>query len=313
MKRTVLYSTARAEPVRPIAEETQVRPPPWRRRWPLPAVRRSLAGIALLALAVLAGGAIQRHLSSASPLPTQADIDRAVLRTLEKESLPSQVAKASALIGPSIVRVVGLGHPEPTMTPATPGRAGKAKPESEAGAADLAIGTGVVITETGAILTNLHVVSGARQLRVSFADGSESPAFLAGVDPANDLAVLRAARVPDDLQPATLVSTAGLRPGDMVAAVGFPFGFGPSVSSGVVSGLKREFRSADGERMLSNLIQFDAAANPGNSGGPLVNMKGEVVGIVTALLNPVQQRFFVGLGFAVPIENAAAAVGMSPF
>jgi S1-C subfamily serine protease len=98
-----------------------------------------------------------------------------------------------------------------------------------------------------------------------------------------------------------------------VIAVGFPFGIGPSVSSGVVSGLKREFRSPEGQRLLTNLIQFDAAANPGNSGGPLVTTDGAVVGIVTAILNPGEQRVFVGIGFAVPIENAASAVGIHPF
>jgi S1-C subfamily serine protease len=98
-----------------------------------------------------------------------------------------------------------------------------------------------------------------------------------------------------------------------VVAVGFPFGIGPSVSGGVVSGLKREFRSPEGDKVLTNLIQFDAAANPGNSGGPLVTMDGAVVGIVTAILNPTRQRVFVGIGFAVPIENAAMAAGMPPF
>ena len=104
-----------------------------------------------------------------------------------------------------------------------------------------------------------------------------------------------------------------LQLGDEVVAVGFPFGIGPSVSSGVISGLRREYRSPEGKRLLTNLIQFDAAANPGNSGGPLVTTDGEVVGIVTGILNPTKQRVFIGIGFAVPIENAAAAVGMSPF
>jgi S1-C subfamily serine protease len=104
-----------------------------------------------------------------------------------------------------------------------------------------------------------------------------------------------------------------LQPGDHVAAVGFPFGIGPSVSAGVVSGLKREFKSPDSGEMMTNLIQFDAAANPGNSGGPLVNSEGEVVGIVTGILNPTKMRTFLGIGFAVPIENAASAIGMPPF
>jgi S1-C subfamily serine protease len=134
-----------------------------------------------------------------------------------------------------------------------------------------------------------------------------------GLQPENDLAVLQAKTIPDDLVPATLRSTRDLSMGDEVIAVGFPFGIGPSVSAGVVSGLKREYRSPEGKRLLTNLIQFDAAANPGNSGGPLATMDGEVVGIVTAILNPSDQGVFIGIGFAVPIENAASAVGISPF
>src|SRR5439155_22286316 len=102
-------------------------------------------------------------------------------------------------------------------------------------------------------------------------------------------------------------------PGSQVCGFGLPFGIGPSVSSGVVSGLRREYRSPEGKRLLTNLIQFDAAANPGSSCGPLVTSDGEVVGIVTAILNPTEQHVFIGIGFAVPIENAAAAVGLSPF
>ncbi|HCX13990.1 MAG TPA: peptidase S1, partial [Rhodospirillaceae bacterium] len=119
--------------------------------------------------------------------------------------------------------------------------------------------------------------------------------------------------LPDDLIPATMRSTADLALGDEVIAIGYPFGIGPSVSSGVISGFGREYRNPKGERVLSNLIQFDAAANPGNSGGPLATVNGEVVGIITAILNPSDQRVFIGIGFAVPIENAASAAGMSPF
>jgi len=175
------------------------------------------------------------------------------------------------------------------------------------------IGTGVVIVDNGTILTNLHVVLGADKIRVTFHDGLEAEARLVSVMPEHDLAVLRALKIPDDLIPATMRSTGDLAPGDRVMPVGFPFGIGPSASEGVVSGLKREFRSPEGERVLTNLIQFDAAANPGNSGGPLVTMEGEVVGIVTAILNPTKQRVFVGIGFAVPIENAAAGAGLPPF
>ena len=178
----------------------------------------------------------------------------------------------------------------------------------------IGIGTGVVIVDTkGIILTNLHVVLGASKIKVVFFDGLESEATVIGVQPENDLAVLKASNLPDDLKAAVLRSTQDLAPGDEVVAAGFPFGIGPSASAGIISGLKREYRSPEGKRLLTNLIQFDAAANPGNSGGPLVTMDGEVVGIVTAILNPTDQRVFVGIGFAVPIENAASAVGMSPF
>jgi len=156
-------------------------------------------------------------------------------------------------------------------------------------------------------------VAGADKISLRFADGTESDASVVSIQPENDLAVLQAKTLPDDLQAATMRSTGDLAPGDQVVAVGFPFGIGPSASAGVVSGLRREFRSPHGKQVLTNLIQFDAAANPGNSGGPLVTMEGEVVGIVTAILNPGEQRTFIGIGFAVPIENAASGAGLSPF
>ena len=137
--------------------------------------------------------------------------------------------------------------------------------------------------------------------------------MLTGTRPEHDLAVIRARTIPDDMLAATMASTEKLSPGDHVFAVGFPFGIGPSISAGVVSGLKRSFMSPEGKRLLTNLIQFDAAANPGNSGGPLVTAEGEVVGIVTAIFNPTDARTFIGIGFAVPIENAASAVGIPPF
>ncbi len=190
------------------------------------------------------------------------------------------------------------------------GEAGKDGPRLPRGSG---VGTGVVIVDKGVILTNLHVVIGAERIKVRFDDGTESEATVIGARPEHDLAVLQAKTVPDDLVSATLRSTADLAIGDQVVAVGYPFGIGPSATSGVVSGLKREYHSPEGKRILTNLIQFDAAANPGNSGGPLVTANGEVVGIVTGILNPTEQRVFIGIGFAVPIENAASAVGMSPF
>ena len=174
------------------------------------------------------------------------------------------------------------------------------------------VGSGVVVVNRGTILTSLHVVEGAGRVRVLFADGLESDAKIVGRHPQNDLAVLQADTVPDDLAAAVMRPRADLNPGDTVVAVGFPFGIGPSVSAGVVSGLKREYRSPGGEAPLSNLIQFDAAVNPGSSGGPLLNAAGEVVGIVTAMLDPGGGGF-AGIGFAVPIETASAAAGTPPF
>jgi S1-C subfamily serine protease len=234
-----------------------------------------------------------------SPKPrvfTQRDIDQAVLHTLATKTLPSPEARAFENVRRSVVRVRG-------MAPAKDGG-----PPIEEG-----VGSGVVIVESGFILTNLHVVNEAKLLRVVFFDGTETDATVINRMEKDDLAVLKAKTVPDDLPAATLRSTGDLMPGDHVVAVGFPFGIGPSVTAGVISGLRREFRSPEGKQVLTNLIQFDAAANPGSSGGPLVTLEGEVVGIVTAILNPTQERFWVGVGFAVPIENAAAGVGIHPF
>ncbi len=273
---------------------------PWHTRWRphLAPAAWALAGALLSLLLMLSF----LHLRPGSKPVTQDDIDTAVRESLEREPLPSAAAKAYEAILPSVVRVIGLMDENDS---------GENNPEQRA--MERSLGTGVVIIDNGTILTNLHVVWGTKKIRVRFADGFESEAVMVGAQPENDLAVLKALKLPDDLEAATMRSTGDLKPGDHVIAVGHPFGIGPSVSYGVVSGLKREFRSSEGEKTLTNLIQFDAAANPGNSGGPLVTMDGHVVGIVTAILNPSEQRTFIGIGFAVPIENAASAAGMPPF
>jgi S1-C subfamily serine protease len=174
------------------------------------------------------------------------------------------------------------------------------------------LGTGVVIVADGTVLTNHHVVAGASRVRVLFAEGLESEATIVAARPENDLAVLKVHTLPDDLAVATMGSARDLVPGDPVFAIGFPFGIGPSVSAGVVSGLRREYRP-EGGQALSELIQFDAAVNPGSSGGPLLNAAGEVVGIVTAMLDPGGRGAFAGIGFAVTIETAAKSAGSPPF
>ena len=305
MNKAPLYSRsprrpppAAAEAAAPTAPATSVAPQPIARSHRGHPALWAVAG-ALLAVALMLGGL--RYMPGQRAI-TQDDIDAAVRESLEKEPLPSQAAKAYEAILPSVVRVTALMDDNDN---------GEDNPEQRAMGRSL--GTGVVIIDNGTILTNLHVVWGAKKIRVRFANGYESEAVMMGAQPENDLAVLKALSLPDDLEAATMRSTSDLRPGDHVIAVGHPFGIGPSVSYGVVSGLKREFRSPEGEKTLTNLIQFDAAANPGNSGGPLVTMDGQVVGVVTAILNPSEQRTFIGIGFAVPIENAASAAGMPPF
>jgi S1-C subfamily serine protease len=233
---------------------------------------------------------------------TQAQVEAIVHRAIDEVPAKPTPTDAFEKILPSVVAVR-----------ATPDDGEEGTKGMETGKQDVQGGTGVVIVESGIILTNLHVVNGMRRIHVTFSDGTDAEAEMIGQRADQDLAVLQAKTLPDDIMPATMRSTAGLRPGDEVVAVGFPFGIGPSASAGVVSGLKRDYVSPEGKRVLSNLIQFDAAVNPGNSGGPLVTLDGEVVGIVTGLLNPTEQRVFIGIGFAVPIENAASAIGLSPF
>jgi len=302
MRKPALYSPSRRQrPPQPAvavpdSQSVAASPPPaWRATLARAAVNPRLmwAALALLATLLLVS-LLQRGPLGAAAL-TQKDIDAAVLRTLTTQNLPSAAARAASTIRPAVVRVMSFGKNE-------------AGEDVEQG-----VGTGVVIVDRGVILTNLHVVQSAQSIRLVFADGSESAASVTGAQPENDLAVLQAHTVPDDLVAATLRSTTDLAPGDQVVAVGFPFGIGPSTSAGVVSGLGRSFRSPEGKQEIGNLIQFDAAANPGNSGGPLVTMDGEVVGIVTGILNPTSHRTFVGIGFAVPIESAAAAAGLPPF
>ncbi len=293
MKRASLYSRSRPRQAPPAPVVVAKKTPFSLRAW-LKNHRRTLL-VATPGVLALVLAAAQFAYQAAPQFLTQEDIDAAVTRTLETAVLPSPATKAFEAVQGSIVRVRAFVD------------------DPDGGEIVISTGTGVVILDNGTILTNIHVVADAQRIGLTFSEGMEADAVVIGTRPEDDLAVLKAQAIPDDLQAATLQSTSGLQPGDHVTAIGFPFGIGPSVSSGVVSGLRRDFRSPEGKRQLSNLIQFDAAVNPGNSGGPLVNATGEVVGIVTGLLNPTDQRVFVGIGFAVPIENAAAAVGVPPF
>jgi S1-C subfamily serine protease len=268
----------------------------WTRARRFYARHRNIAMFAAGAVITLA--AVLVYIASRPPPQhlTQKDIDAAVQRSLAtatpKPSYQSQVYQS---IEPSVVRV------EATLAD-----------NATSGTENVGIGAGVVVDDTGTILTALHVVANAISIHVTFADGTESAASMTASQPENDLVVLRPSLVPDDVVPATLASLASLNVGDEVVAVGNPFGITDSLSSGVVSGLGRTFKSPKTGQTLANVIQFDAAVNPGNSGGPLVNRDGEVVGIVTALLNPTDQDVFIGIGFAVPIETGASLAGAPP-
>ncbi|CAG2145095.1 hypothetical protein LMG19282_02689 [Cupriavidus campinensis] len=305
---------------------------------------------AAVALVFIAGVGVAWLMQPASPrAPTQADIDSAVLHTLQTKSLPSRTARAAEAVRESVVEVRSyapgedkakpapaapdskpapsakaptrpspksspkFSAPSPTPTPAPPRDEIAAEGMPDHKTEERQIGTGVVVTESGIVITNHHVIADASRVEIRFHDGHIAEASILQAIPEKDIAILQAKSIPDDLPAATLGSSRELAPGAEVVAVGFPFGIGPSVSAGVVSGLDRQFVSPDNKQKLDKLIQFDAAANPGNSGGPLVNMNGEVVGIVTAILNPNKDGTFLGIGFAITIESAGASIGSSPF
>jgi S1-C subfamily serine protease len=158
------------------------------------------------------------------------------------------------------------------------------------------VGSGVVIAPDGYIITNSHVVGGGASVTVVFTDGTTGAATLVGEDPPTDLAVVRVTA--SGLPFATIGDSATLRVGQVVIAIGNPLGFDSTVSTGVVSSLGRALRSQDG-RLIENIIQHTAPLNPGNSGGPLVNPHGQVVGINTAIIAMAQ-----GIGFAIPSNTA---------
>jgi S1-C subfamily serine protease len=198
------------------------------------------------------------------------------------------------------------GGPLPTSS-ALPGISTAAGPTAAAPAATQ--GSGVIIDTAGDILTCLHIVQNATSIEVTFADGSTSTAQIATADAANDIAVLQPDQPPSQITPAVLGNPRSLQVGGEAYVLGSPFGLYGSFSAGVVSGLNRTFQLANGTQ-LTGMIQVDAAVNPGNSGGPLVNRNGQVVGIVSGIVNPTNQSVFIGIGFAVPIDVAGGAAGL---
>jgi S1-C subfamily serine protease len=274
-----------------LAEESR---PFWRRP-------RLLWVVVLVGIVVFV--AIWRF-SDGGPAPlTQNDVDRAVRSGIEKaqtqaRNSPPDAATAYRRILPSLVTVVSSAAP---ATPAAGARVGAAKSS---------LGAGVIINAEGAVLTALHVVENdgkaGGKIQVRFADGTLANAMVERRQPENDIAVLTVDQLPEVTVPAVIGG--GAQVGDAVFPVGNPLGLQGSLSAGVVSALDRSVRSENGQT-LKQLIQFDAAVNPGNSGGPLLDRDGHVIGIVTALANPSQQPYFVGIGFAVPIATAGGAAG----
>ena len=268
----------RVGPEAPVEPATP-RPP---RRWfqldPSPraaALRRAAlaASLALLILALIGAGRAPARVAQVAPAPTPTPT----------------IAEIYRQVSPTVVEIHASGA-DPT---------------------DRRVGSGVIVDDSGTILTALHVVSGT-QIVVRFADGTESPAGILNAVPDIDIAVLRARSVPLGADYAVLGDPGRLRVGDDAIVIGSPFGLTRSLTTGVVSGLGRNVEIPPVEKVLHGLIQFDAAVNPGNSGGPLFDRSGEVVGIVVGVAKPPDASTSVGIGFAVTIDTAGGALGLPP-
>jgi S1-C subfamily serine protease len=268
-------------------------------------VRRTFpfaSGVAAALIAVVLYGVM---VPGPRPL-TQQDMSGVVTRALASQTpAPAFSQQVYQAVEPSLVLV------ETQTASATPAPSASGIPAG-ATTADGTQGSGVVVDNAGDILTCLHVVAGAASIQVTFADGTKSPADVVGTQPQNDIAVLRATQPPANLVPAVLGNPRSVQVGSEAFVLGSPFGLYDSMSAGIVSGLNRSFQLPNNGPQLQGLIQVDAAVNPGNSGGPLVNREGQVVGIVSGLVNPTQQGVFIGIGFAVPITVAGGAAGLPP-
>lgn len=184
--------------------------------------------------------------------------------------------------------------------------------DGDNGGMDIGLGSGTVINQNGDILTSLHVVDKARKISLTFADGTRAEGMIISSQPEIDIAMLSASVLPQVLVPATIGNPGAMRVGDEAYVVGNPFGLYSSMSAGVISGFDRVYHPPELPGVIRGLIQVDAAINPGNSGGPLLNGNGHVVGVVTGIINPTEDSFFIGIGFAVPINVAAGGGGGLP-
>jgi S1-C subfamily serine protease len=270
-------------------------PAPTRRR--LRTMVGRFAPFASGVLAVLVALALYGAISPPAAPLTTSDVDQRV-----EVALASQVpgppfsALAFGAIAPSLVHIQ-TGSDDP------PG--GPAESADE-------LGSGVLLSEDGVILTALHVVADADTIQLTFANGETTEASVVEEQPQKDIAFLQADRLPEGVAPAVL-GDPGLPVGSEAYAVGSPYGLFGSLSAGVISGHDRSFRAPDTGVTITGLLQFDAAVNPGNSGGPLLDRGGRVVGIVIALLNPTDAETFTGIGLAVPIDAAGGDGTLPPY
>lgn len=254
-----------------------------KRRWSTPELRRRVLigclavwAVAITALVVRGGGDDKAAPAAVAPQPSPSTSDA-----------PLSVADVYQKLLPSVVLIKSTG--------------GSTESGKKGSATQVATGSGVIVNADGTILTALHVVDGAKTIEIDYADGTRSAAAVANSNAARDTATLTPAKLPETVVPAVLGG--GLTVGDPVVAIGNPLGLTATTTSGVVSGLNRDAGK------VSGLIQFDAAVNPGSSGGPLLNDQGQVAGIVVALANPTDAGTFIGIGFAVPIGAALGGGG----
>ncbi len=249
----------------------------------------------ILGIAAALTGLFLYHLLTPSPHQlTTNDVSTAINQVLASATPPAPFSESVyQIIQPSLVLI-------------------EAKIPGTDGKTDDSLGTGTIVDSNGDILTSLHVVANATEIQLVFADGTTSSATVANQQPENDIAVLKADKLPAQIIPAVLGNPKAMHVGDEAYVVGNPYGLYSSMSAGVISGFNRTFQPANSKLSLKGLIQIDAAVNPGNSGGPLLNRYGEVIGIVEGLANPTDQNFFVGIGFAIPINVAGGAAGLPP-
>ena len=261
-------------------------PPDPKVRWNTPRLRRRVAiGVVVAWAVAITAVVLTRGGGDAAPVAARPSASPSASRG------PLSVAEVYQALLPSVVLIETTGG---------------GKTAADAKPAKSSSGTGVIVNADGTILTAAHVIEGADAIKISYPDGTTSAAEVATADAKRDVATLTPATLPGTVVPAVLGG--GVAVGAPVVAIGNPLGLTATTTSGVVSGLDRVL-TREGTTDMSGLIQFDAAVNPGSSGGPLINDRGQVVGIVVALANPTDAGTFIGIGFAVPI---GAALGTGP-